>query len=306
MNIPLTEDDIKEIFPDALLVNRCISQRKKGNPVVSFEVFPRSLKLVRDPLMTIQPPSGGPRGEISSFTQASRRRLKFAASNAFPELISQFGMTYHNLKPDGKTIKRHLNSFLVALRRRFPGVGYLWILEFQRRGIPHFHLYLTLQHSAEIGETLGRIWNRLVESYDHDHLAFHIHSKNFMPWSMGTGSYLCKYLDKEAQKAVPEGFTGIGRFWGHSRGLVPEPEVIQSKPLNEKYSYSFTDMHTGEVDEFRAVEYITRNLCKHHEKNLRKSKWKSTARRRRTCYTLSNGAIIFDKLVKYIDQNRRY
>jgi hypothetical protein len=42
---------------------------------------------------------------------------------------------------------------------------------------------------------------------------------------MFTGSYLCKYLDKQHQKAIPEGFRCFGRWWGNSRKLVEDPAV---------------------------------------------------------------------------------
>ena len=73
------------------------------------------------------------RGSISSFTPDSRRRLKEIAGNCFPLLISQFCMTYSDetLPPDGDTAKKHLNTFLTAIRRKLNNPGYLWVLEFQ-------------------------------------------------------------------------------------------------------------------------------------------------------------------------------
>lgn len=274
------------------LVNTFISQRKKrcGNPVESLLVYPRAVKLVRD--FEGKKPEAPPslRGEIQSFSQSSKRRLKFTASNAFPALISQFGMTYHHATPDGRTVKKHLNTFLKSVRETFPGVGYLWILEFQSRGTPHFHLFTTLPHDKATGHTLAAFWNRIAEPTSKQHLRFHRHESNFIPWDMGSGSYLCKYLDKEHQKQVPHGFTGVGRFWGNSRNLVPEPDTIEMKDI--------ADSTTEYV-----CTYIVRTLCRHHEKSLRRSPWKSSARKRPTSYTLPNGAAVARQLFRSIESS---
>lgn len=270
----------------APLVNTSISQKQRvhRNPVKSLLVYHRAVKIIRENVATndrtLPPPV---RGEIQSFSPASRRRLKFTASNAFPALISQFGMTYHKADPDGRTIKGHMNLFLTNLRQKFPGVRYLWILEFQRRGTAHFHLFTSLEHSPETGRTLADIWHRIAEPDSPEHLRFHRHPSNFIAWDMGSGSYLCKYLDKEAQKAIPQGFTGVGRFWGNSRGIVPEPTTFDTDSMAAALGHKET-LH------------IIRTVCRHHEKSFRRSRWKSSARTRKSSYTLPNGSTVVKRL----------
>jgi hypothetical protein len=248
----------------------------------------------------------GRRSEISSFSQASKSRLKFTAANAFPELVSQFAMTYHHASPDGRTIKQHLDRFLVSLRRRFPAVRYLWILEFQTRNTPHFHLFLSLPHgTTSLHSFLAEKWHQIAEPDSPEHLKFHVHKKNFIPWDMGSAGYLCKYLDKEAQKAVPVGYTGVGRFWGNTRGLVPDAIEIDMETVDNAFSYENTDYQTGEVNEFKASEYVTRQLCRHHESTLKRSKWKSTARTRPTCYTLQNAAKVYVTLENWLSKQKK-
>lgn len=269
------------------LVNRSISEQSSNcrNPVKSFLVYHRAVKLVRDFTPKDKPTPPVNRGEIQSFSDKSRRRLKFAASNAFPSLVSQLALTYHHGTPDGLTVKRHLHAFLVAMRRKFPGVGYLWILEFQKRGVPHFHLFLTMEHAAAVGVELGMIWNRIAEPDSPQHLRWHTNGKNFIPWDMGSGAYLCKYLDKEAQKAVPEGFSGVGRFWGSSRGLVPDPDEITTEDLSE-------------VCGAYAVAHMVRTVCKCHESTRRRSKWKKRPRLAHTSATLPTGATVVRRLLQ--------
>jgi hypothetical protein len=250
------------------------------------------------------PPSR--RSEISSFSQSSKSRLKFTAANAFPELISQFAMTYHHTSPDGRTIKQHLDTFLKSLRRKFPDVRYLWILEFQTRNTPHFHLFLSLPHgTASLHSFMAEKWHSIAEPDSPEHLKFHRHKKNFIPWDMGSAGYLCKYLDKEAQKAVPVGYTGVGRFWGNTRGLVPDSITVQMEDIDNAYSYEAINFNTGEISEFKASEYVTRQLCRHHENSLKKSRWKSSARTRPTCYTLQNSAKIFTTLENWLSRQQR-
>jgi hypothetical protein len=296
------------VVPDGdsdLLVNKCISRQKtySKNPVKSLQLWPRSIKLVRDfKRQNVEPP-GDLRGEITGFSQASKRRLKFTASNAFPQLVSQFGMTYHKTSPDGRTVKRHMDIFRRSISRKFPGVGYLWILEFQTRKTPHYHLFLSLPHDTPgLHKYLAEKWHKIAEPDSKQHLRFHAHKSNFIAWDMGSGSYLCKYLDKEHQKAVPQGFTGVGRFWGNSRGLVPPALEIDMGKIDCAYSWENVDMKTGEVNEFKASEYITRQLCRHHEKSIRRSPWKSSARKRPTSYTLPSGSAIYLQLEKYIEK----
>lgn len=212
---------------------------------------------------------GAARSEISSFSDASRRRLKWAAANAHPALISQFGMTWHNRRPSGREVKASLNLFLANLRHHFPQAGYMWVLEFQGRGVAHIHLFLTLPaETPGLRMWLGETWHRIAEPESVEHLQFHRDRRqNFISWKMGDAWYVCGYLDKRRQKLVPAGFHGVGRFWGASRLLVPQPVEILAEDMEEP-------------------ENIVRTLCRHHEANNRKSRYKHRARRTPTSYRL--------------------
>lgn len=210
--------------------------------VAAFEVYPADVRLLR-PGSGVQPDhlKDLKRGEVSGFSSASARRLAQTARNAFPALVSQFVLTYHESNPDGVTAKRHLDSWLKALKRAAPGVGYLWVLEFQTRGVPHFHVWVTCEWSEALWKRLGAAWNRIAEPDSPEHLWWHTEPRcergkvqmAYIPWDMGNGNYLTKYLDKQAQKAVPEGFGWAGRWWGSSRGLVPAPVVYEAEELGE-------------------------------------------------------------------------
>ena len=252
-----------------------------------MEIYGRGVRLVRG-LKGLKG-VGGKRGGIYSFSPASKRRLKWAAANAYPELITTFALTYHERKANGRELKRDLKVFNDAFNRKWGKVGKLWILEFQKRGVPHLHIWVTLNYEEPgLRKWVGDTWNRIAEPSNQFHLWWHRDRKdkdgfyNVRPWDMKSGSYLCKYLDKEHQKRVPEGFKGVGRFWGPSKGLVPDPVEIDS------------DAAGGE----KVWITLVRSVCRHHEASLRRSPWKSRARQTMTSYRLQNGAAPARRLLK--------
>lgn len=188
---------------------------------------------------------------IQSFSSKSRSRLRFMAINAYPKLISQLGLTYHQDWPtSGRECKRHLNAFLVALRRILPNTNYLWMMEFQKRNAPHFHIFLTTAPDPNLHHLLAVAWVGVSKSEHPAALAFHRDPRNWIDWDMGSANYLCKYLDKTAQKYVPEGYTNFGRFWGNSRQLLSDPVVV---PLEDLNVWDKVDESTGEVMSGQAV-----------------------------------------------------
>jgi hypothetical protein len=213
----------------------------------TLELYPESLKVKR-------PNSGNQKAEpplrtgklLDGFSSKSRSRLRFQAMNAFPHLVSQLGLTYHNQWPtDGRECKRHLNLFLTHARKLLPEVNYLWIMEFQKRNAPHFHVFLTIPPDADLHFKLASIWTNITSPNDKQALDFHCHPDNWILWIMNKANYLTKYLDKDAQKSIPHGYFNFGRFWGASRNLVSPPIVID---LNELDNLESVNTQTGETD----------------------------------------------------------
>ena len=162
------------------------------------------------------------RGDVSVFSWRSRKRLAFVASNTDIMFTSMLTLTYPRQFPnDGKDVKRDLNTFRKALRRKVPGVSMLWFLEFQRRGAPHIHImlrgarvYKAMQHW--VSET----WYRIVDSGDPRHLAAGTRLERVRNPN-GARNYAVKYAYKMRQKRVPPNYRNVGRFWGHSRNVRP-------------------------------------------------------------------------------------
>ena len=279
-----------------MLVNRLISQ----HTIKGFEIYPSAVRIVRDSYRVNQKPcEPPPRGTITAFSDASKRRLRFTAGNTSTPLISQFCLTYHKTCPDGRTTKKHLNAWLQRIRTLFPDVAYLWVLEFQTRGVPHYHIWLNLHHETPaLRGILAKAWNRIAEPDSPEHLEFHKHKNNFVAWDMYATGYLVKYLDKQHQKAVPVGYSDVGRFWGNSRGLLAIPEQITPADLEHLQPL---DTETGELGTDPCT-YIVRTLGKCHEKKLCRSPWRSRARTAMTSYTLQTAAPSFRQLRDYLQR----
>jgi len=131
------------------------------------------------------------------------------------------------------------------------------------------------------------MWHRIAEPSSPDHLTVHLDQRNFIEWDMGSGAYLCKYLSKESQKSVPDYFTGVGRFWGSSVGLVQEKYRVEACDI--------VDVHGEHV-----AKNLVRTLCKHNEKRLRKVKMhhKKGARIAKTSHVLPGGSGAFEILLR--------
>ena len=106
------------------------------------------------------------RGKIKDFSLRSARRLKLVARNIAPKMKATIDLTYPNDFPvDGKTVKKHYSKFRKRLRRL--GINSLWVLEFQKRGAPHFHLMVDSEIDKEL---VSKMWFEIVDSVDEKHL----------------------------------------------------------------------------------------------------------------------------------------
>ena len=155
------------------------------------------------------------RSKIIKFSWRSARRLRHLIRNSEDTWKGFITLTYPEEYPcNGRVTKSHLNAFLQFLRNR--GVKCVWVLEFQARGAPHYHLIVSdFVPKEEIAER----WYRIVGSGDEKHLRAgtgisRIGSKGHLY------GYLSTYIRKLDQKTPPEGFEDVGRFWGASRNLL--------------------------------------------------------------------------------------
>jgi hypothetical protein len=198
-----------------------------------LQLYDRDLKIKR-PYLTAKQKNKGPRGKIFEFSDASGRRLEFTARNSGHKIRSQYCCTFHNSWPmDGKSLKKMLDKFLQRLRRKFPGLHYLWVLEFQEREAPHIHLFTDIPPNRKNRWFLADAWlESSGQTDDPKCRRFHRSPKNFFKWEMTNGQYLSKnYIGKPEQKDVPASFHDVGRFWGASQNMTPDYATVN--PLDE-------------------------------------------------------------------------
>ncbi len=163
------------------------------------------------------------RGLISYFSYRSKRRMRLFARNTSHLWKVFIHLTYPRDYPsDGKKVKKHLDIFIKRLKRYCPNIKFLWIIEFQKRGAPHYHILV----NQEVNKNwLSQSWYEVVNSKDERHLRAGtkvelVKSKNHAV------AYLINYLKKIDQKIVPEEYKSVGRFWSHSAKTLEVNEYI--------------------------------------------------------------------------------
>lgn len=276
------------------------------DPPGYLEIYKNTIKKkISIPLNRTQEPPDRSGTEIEGFSTKSRARLRHTAINAFPDLISQFCMTYHNYWPiDGRELKNQISKFKKRLRRKYSGIAFLYIYEFQTRNAPHVHFFMSIPATVKDRHWLAEAWNDIADPGNQVHLKWHrdrVEKKNgyssFIPWEMGSGSYLCKYLEKDHQKAVPDGFRKMGRFWGCSRGLVPPPDVVCVSDLDKGF--------IPESGNLKPSTFIIRSIGRYHEKqNPYMLKFFPRSRfRDRHSYSVLTGAPVFWQLISYLSKS---
>lgn len=175
--------------------------------------------------------SGKPtaRGCITAFSQKSKRNMKLQLEETADQFVNHIRLTYPGDFPcDGRVVARDRRAILKRFDRR--GIKYHWVLEFQERGAPHLHVMV--DHDIP-KDDLSRWWFDIVGSGNNDHLKYgsrieRIRSKDRV------ASYMLGYLKKDEQKAVPEGYTSVGRFWGSN--IKVSPKSIHVKKFQDERS----------------------------------------------------------------------
>ena len=189
-----------------------------------------------------------PRGEIESQTVRSMIRARFSLQNSPADFELMTTLTFRVGHSDPKAA---LRQFCVEM-----GYGQVssepwgWVMEFQRRGVVHFHLVSTYAHLAlafpgkphrfdplhrgrtsrlvlrgSVGKEIAQIWIKAVGDRTSEFRRFQeggIVEAVAKPEL--TAVYLSSYLGKAEQKQLPSDHPNLGRWWWLSQGARPKPE----------------------------------------------------------------------------------
>lgn len=220
------------------------TERCGDQPVAAIQRFKRDVIVRKHSDKVIFKP--GKRTVIMEFSHQSRMRLVHTIRNSGVAFRSMLTITYPKSFPsNGRTVKKHLNTFSMWLRRNFYGCKGIWFLEFQRRGAPHFHLLLDIDLASygllhqrkrrkvspgapfyltnvETENAAARRWFEIVGSGDPKHLRAGV-SWEVLESDQAAERYAAKHASKPSQKEVPEGYFDVGRFWGGIGGVKAEP-----------------------------------------------------------------------------------
>lgn len=170
--------------------------------------------------------AGGLRDRVRGFTAASRRNLGMIAANVGGTFRAHLTLTYRALADDGedegalnlriaRRAKRDLNRFLTATRHE---IGrYLWVMEFQTRGVLHFHALCEHELTHERATVA---WCRATGELGDVHVERHAVRVDAVRDEQAARNYVGRYLGKLKQKSLPPGVCAAGRWWGRSRGLA--------------------------------------------------------------------------------------
>lgn len=186
------------------------------------------------------------RGLISGLSKSSAKRLEFVAANVGTPLTTLLTLTYRENPVEGESdearnlrvarrSKADLNRFLTCVRLEIG--GYLWVQEFQERGVVHYHVLC----ERPITEQRARlVWCRAIDSlHDAATLRYAVRVEQVAN-PQGARSYVGRYMGKQRQKSLPAGVSGAGRWWGRSRDLqlelVTEVVTCQYKAQDGNYT----------------------------------------------------------------------
>jgi len=229
--------DDSKLNDACLLVHNSPSDNLRDCEPYCLHVYDKDV-IVKKPAVTSQH-ERSKRSDIFHFSDASKRRLLFVCRNSGHKIKSQICLTYHHNAPtDGIEVKKHLDTFLKVMRREYSGLHYLWVFEFQQNGHPHIHFFSDISPEKSEREFIAYHWNRIIKDSSENYL-FTSHKNNMFSWDMKSGTYLAKeYLAKSIQKGVPDNFQNVGRFWGNSKNMKPDFQVVQPDDLPELDGFS--------------------------------------------------------------------
>lgn len=169
------------------------------------------------PVGKVKVAPGGKRGVVSEFSPASRSRLAKKV-NCLGGRLGFVTLTYPYCFPGASEAKQELRAFFKKCKRKYPQFGAIWKFEYQKRGAPHFHLFVFGVPYPEMAR-LRIFWFENAKKYVPSHKRVQDCFKYCFDFDSVDGKgariYLTKYISKGDKVVSHE-----GRFWG-CEGKIP-------------------------------------------------------------------------------------
>lgn len=181
---------------------------------------------------------GGQRGAVTLFSRQSRKRLLDTLAEIDKTEKPLFlTLTYPSkFAADARVWKNDLEKFYKRMKRKFPAASFIWKLEPQKRGAPHFHLFVWGMSYDALFIWARRAWFETVGSGDEKHLMAGTRVEKVRSWR-GVRSYASKYMGKIFDMPMMQdlGWNQPGRFWGvKGRQNLPRVMVTVLEIMSEK------------------------------------------------------------------------
>lgn len=266
--LALEDRMVEDRFADALEAETAaVSLAKAG--VSSWSAVEDAAAVVESYLLRSAGIAAGPKRwrRVTSWSRKSRANMRrtlaaldYAPLFAEGRIPAMITLTYPGdwltVAPAPSVCKRHVD----LLRKRYQRAwGHklvaVWKREFQRRGAPHYHLFMTPPvgksnggRGLGFGEWLSQTWAAIVAHPDADERRRHVLAGTGINYGKGTrmsdprrmATYFAKhgvYSAKDYQNDAPAEWAdsgeGVGRFWGYwgLERAVSEVEVTEVEAL---------------------------------------------------------------------------
>lgn len=217
--------------------------KPKGSASVSVQ---HRVAKVKIPSGRVTNPSGV-RGPITAWSEASRRRFREGLNAVDPaifgEAMAVVTLTYPGLvdgrdtwrdfAPSGEVCHRHLREFKWRWRNRFGQFpSWVWKLEYQGRGAPHFMVVVKLPDEGltALRGWVAQAWYEVVGSGQASHLlagtqVAMARKPSAMAWYI-SGYLMGEGRSKEHQHVIPADFEA-GRWWGIDPSLKAAATAVE-------------------------------------------------------------------------------
>lgn len=207
------------------------------------------------------PPQPTPTREVTEWSRKSRSNMiralaeldyspMFDDPSRLPAMVTlTYPGKWQEVATSGKKVKAHLSAW----RRRYERAWkvkpvYVWKMELQARGAPHFHIWICPPHGLVDGKPfrawLSESWAAVVNHPDPEQYRRHVLAGTAIDYPEGLKAtdpkrlslYFSKHsawANKEYQHIVPEEWRepekGPGRFWG-AYGLKRRTALVDVAP----------------------------------------------------------------------------
>jgi hypothetical protein len=208
------------------------------------------------------------RGEIRKLSKKSLQRMALVVNETTIEFKSMITLTYpKDYQSQGRRVKNNLNDYLKYLKYLYPFCGYFWVLEFQARGAPHFHVLVNRVIDNRYRALLALRWAEIVGK-DED-MVFYRHNQkghcDEIQKKDGAKRYVMMYALKPQQKKVPGGYYNVGRFWGCNTIVlrsIPKPDYIKMSEAQLREFLVGSGQYACDFEKWPIVLFCRQNVSR--------------------------------------------